>query len=135
MNLRVEPVAQKVPPKAVTLLGMKLADATPELQAKYALDEPTGVVILDPGAGHMRLGIGGLSPGLRFWLVGDKRISNLREMVAEILRVEAIAPPGDPNEGCRGSVRIVYAYRNRAGTNTQRLTLTATDIAELKRFN
>ena len=53
-------------------------------------------------------------------------------MVAELLRIDAIAPPGDPNEGCHGSIRVVYVYRSGAGTNTQRLTLTDEDIAELK---
>jgi hypothetical protein len=54
--------------------------------------------------------------------------------VTEILRIDAIAPPGDPNEGCHGSIRVVYAYRNFAGTMTQRLKLTDADLAELKNF-
>ena len=52
--------------------------------------------------------------------------------MAELLRIDAIAPPGDPNEGCHGSIRVVYTYRGGAGTNTQRLRLTDEDIAELK---
>ena len=134
VNLALEPVVFKNPPKPVTLLGMKLANVTPELQAVYNLDSPTGVVILDPGTNHLRLGIGELSPGESFWLVGHKEVRNLREMVTEVLRVDAIAPPGDPNEGCHGSVRIVYEFRNRVGTNTQRLKLTDEDRAELKSF-
>ena len=55
-------------------------------------------------------------------------------MVTEILRIDAIASPGTPNEGCHGSVRVVYDYRNGVGTNTQRLKLTDADRAESKSF-
>ncbi len=131
VNLRMDLVVLKNQPKSVSLFGMKLADMTPELQTVYDLDSPTGALILDPGVDHLRLGIGDLSQGERFWIVGGREIKNLQEMVAELLRVDAIAPPGDPNEGCHGSIRVVYAYR-RGGTNTQRLKLTDEDIAELK---
>ena len=134
LNLPLEPVVFKNPPKPVTLLGMKLANVTPELQSVYNLDYATGVIILDPGINHLRLGIGKLSQGECFWIVGDRQIKNLREMVTEILRIDAIAPLGDPNEGCHGSVRVVYDYRNGVGTNTQRLKLTDVDRAELKSF-
>ena len=134
LNLPLEPVVFKDPPKPVTLLGMKLANVTPELQSVYNLDYATGVIILDPGINHLRLGIGELSQGECFWVVGDRQIKNLREMVTEILRIDAIAPPGDPNEGCRGNVCVVYDFRNGVGTNTQRLKLTDADRAELKSF-
>ena len=134
VDLALEPVVLKDPPKPVTLLGMKLANVTPELQAVYNLDSSTGVVILDPGTNHLRLGMGELSQGERFWVVGDGQIKNLRELVTELLRIDAIAPPGDPNEGCHGSVRVVYVSRNGTGTNTQRLKLTDADRADLKSF-
>jgi hypothetical protein len=134
VNLPMEPVVFKNPPRPVTLLGMKLANVTPELQAVYNLDSSTGVVILDPGTNHLRLEIGALSPGERFWVVGNGEINNLRELVKELLRIDAITPPGDPNEGCHGSIRVAYVYRNFAGTNTQRLKLTDADRAELKSF-
>ena len=134
LNLPLEPVVFEDPPKPVTLLGMKLANVTPELQSVYNLDYATGVIILDPGINHLRLGIGELSQGECFWVVGDRQIKNLREMVTEILRIDAIAPPGDPNEGCRGNVCVVYDFRNGVGTNTQRLKLTDADRAELKSF-
>ena len=77
VNLRMEPVVLKNPPRPVSLFGMKLANMTPELQTVYDLDSPTGVLILDPGVNHLRLGIGELSPGDRFWMVGSKEIKNL----------------------------------------------------------
>jgi hypothetical protein len=134
LNLPLEPVVFKDPPKPVTLLGMKLANVTTELQSVYNLDYATGVIILDPGINHLRLGIGELTQGECFWVVGERQIKNLRELVTEILRIDAIAPPGDPNEGCHESIRVVYDYRNGAGTNTQRLKLTDADRAELKSF-
>lgn len=134
VNLRLEPVVFKHPPNPVSVLGLTLANMTPELQDVYELDSATGVVILDPGTNHLRLGMGELSQGERFWIVGNKEIKNLREMVAEVLRVDALPKSVDPNEGCHGSIRVVYIYRNGAGTMTQRLTLTDEDIAELKRI-
>jgi hypothetical protein len=64
-------------------------------------------------------------------MVGNKDVKNVKEMVAELLRVDAITQPVDPNEG-HGNIRIVYWYRNHDGTMTQRLSLTATDVQELK---
>jgi hypothetical protein len=132
INLRLEPVVFKHPPKPVRLWGMELASVTPELQTVYDLDLPSGVLVLDPGTNSLRLGIGALSQGECFWIVGRKQINNLPDMVAELLRIEAIAPPGDPNEGCHGRIRVVYSYRNAAGTMTQTLKLTDEEIAELK---
>jgi hypothetical protein len=131
IDLRLEPVVYKNPPKIVSLFGMKLANVTPEVQEIYDLPSPNGIVILDPGKNHFRLGIGTLTEGESFWIVGNRVVNDLREMVFEILRICAIDPPGQPNEGCRGQVRIVYRYPRRAGTNTQRLTLNDNDMREL----
>ena len=134
VNLRMEPVVLKNPPKPVNLLGMKLADVTPELQAVYDLYAPTGVLILDPGTNDLWLGPSVLK-GERFWLVGDRQITNLSEMVAELLRIDAIAPPGDPNEGCHGSIRVVYDLPGADRTYTTRLKLTEKEVAELKNWD
>jgi len=132
VNLRMALVVSKKPPRPVSLFGKKLANMTPELQTVYDLDSPTGVLIQEPGVNHLRLRIGDLSPGDRSWMVGGKEIKNLPEMVAELLRIDAIAPLGDPNEGCHGSIRVAYVYRGVARTKTQRLKLTKEDITELK---
>lgn len=134
LNLRLGPVSLKAPPKPVHWLGMKLADVTPELQSVYDLDAATGVLILDPGDQSARLGLGTLSVGDRFWIVGNREVKNLKEMVAELLRLSALARPADPNEGSRGNIRVVYCYRSRGGTMTQWLKLTEADVAELKHF-
>jgi hypothetical protein len=137
VNLRLEPVVLKNPLHLIALLGMKLADLSPELQAAYDLDAPTGVLIVDPGENHQRLGIGTLEEGEYFWMVGNNKIANLREMVIELLRISEIDPPtgeGFIEGGHRGMIRVVYAYRGGHGTNTQYLKLTNDDVAELKKF-
>lgn len=133
-DLQAERVVLQNPPILTGLLGMMLADMTPELQSLYDLDSPTGVVIVDPGPDHSRLGIGKLSRGDRFWMVGTREVHNLREMVEEILRIDATNPPGRTNEKSRGMIRVVYAYHGGLGTNTQWLTLSADDVAELERY-
>jgi len=134
VNLQLAPVILKNPPKAVSLFGMKLADVNPELQAAYDLSAPTGILILDPGTNSIRLGIGTMSQGERFWMAGYKQVSNLRQMAAELLRLGANETPGDPNEGSRGSVRVVYDLLRGAGTDTEYIKLTDDDIAELKKL-
>lgn len=108
-DLRLEPVILKNPPERITLFGMKLADISPELRSAYDLGDAQGVIILDPGPDVAKLNIGNPEEGNYFWVVGEKSISNLREFVSEILRINELEPPGEPNEGCRGSVRIVYS--------------------------
>jgi hypothetical protein len=132
VSLRLQAVVLENPPRPINLFGMKLVDMTPELQDVYDLYAPRGVLILDPGSNPLRLGIGELSRGECFWVVGGRVTKNLRELVEELLRVNEINPPGDPNEGCRGSIRVVYDLLRGAGTNTQRLKLTDEDVAELK---
>jgi len=121
---------------SMMLLGMEVADVTPDIQKRYELYHPYGVVILNPGYGHERLGIGKLTEGLYFWKVGNKEIHNLREMIAEILRINANARPqegGSVGQGYEGFIRIVYGYRRGKGTNTQYLKPTKADIEELRR--
>lgn len=134
LELQLKPVVWEPPLKTVPLFGMTLVDVTPELQTVYDLVDPTGVLILDPGPDHQRLGIGTLDRGLCFWIVGERPIKNLREFVAELLRINNLAPDQATPAGARGSIRVVYRYRNLAGTNTQRLKLTDLDIAELKKL-
>ena len=133
VNLHLEPLVLTNPPTPISLLGMNLVDVTPELQAAYDLNAPTGVLILDSGADSIRLGIGLRNRGERFWMVGNRQIKNLREMIVELLRINEIKPPGDPNEGSRGNIRIVYDLLRGAGTYTDRLKLSEEDIAELKK--
>lgn len=136
-NLRFAPVTLEKIPESVRLFGMKLTDMTPELKTVYDQYQDTGVLILDPGENYQRLGIGELKEGYSFWMIGNKSVKNLREMVAELLRISAIDPPLVPGwvtEGHRGFIRVVYIYPGRRGTNTQYIKLTDDDLAGLKKL-
>ena len=122
-------------PRLFTLFGMRLADISPELRAAYDLSDSSGVLIMDPGALYQRLDIGTLEEGEYFWCIGDMNITNLREMVAELLRINGLKPPANgqwTQEGHRGQVRIVFS--NAHGSTTTYINLTDEDAAELKRL-
>ena len=67
------------------MLGMQLADVTPELKSAYDLFNDRGALILDPGKDSDRLKIGQLAEGYVFWMVGNKRIGSVREFVNRLL--------------------------------------------------
>ena len=71
--------------KTYAVLGMQLADVTPELKSAYDLYHERGAFILDPGKDSDRLKIGRLAEGYTFWMVGNKRIGSVREFVNQIL--------------------------------------------------
>ncbi|GAI69932.1 unnamed protein product, partial [marine sediment metagenome] len=122
--------------KPLLLLGMQLKDVTPEIQTNYQLYHSFGVLIFEPGFGHQRLGIGELQKGYYFWMVGNKKIHNVREMITEILRINAKPKPtvgGMVREGHKGFVRTVYGYGKGRETNTQYLKFTEEDVRELRR--
>ena len=137
VTLRCETVELKAPLKTVTMLGMKVADVTPEIKEIYDLAPlSNGVVILDPGKNYERLGIGELREGYFFWIVGNKKIHNVRELIAEILRINNKPRPtggGGISEGHKGFIRVVYVRRD--STNTQYLRLTDENAAELMSLN
>jgi hypothetical protein len=114
--------------KSVTVLGMKLTDLTPQLRTAYDLWDEKGALILDPGPESERLDIGTLAHGYNFWMVGHKQIGSVHEFVEQIL-IEAAAQASAPY-----SVRVVYSLSSLEfdGTNTQYLTLSKDDIAQLK---
>ncbi len=118
--------------KPVQLFGMQLVDVTPELKEVYGLYRDNGVLILDPGPDSARLDIGELKKGYCFWIIGRKDISDLKEMVSELLR--QLAPPWTPEPG-RPRVplrRVHVVYMARKGTSTKHMVLTPEDIAELR---
>jgi hypothetical protein len=103
------------------------------LKKLYDLSDIAAVVILNPGVNHERLGIGKLEKGFSFWIIGDKKISNMKEMISEILRINALPkPPAGTRtqEGYHGFVRVVYLMRS--GTNTQYLRLSDEDTKQLR---
>lgn len=114
--------------KTVDLLGLRVADLTPELAAVYALGVPDGVMILDPGQDPERLDIGVLAEGHCFNRVGHERIHNTRELVARIL-ADAHAPWGD--SGATNPVRLTF-MESRWEQGGGQVTFTEADLASLK---
>ena len=110
------------------VLGMKLADVTPELKSAYDLYHNKGAVILDPGRDSDRLAIGRLAEGDVFWMVGETRVGGVREFVDQILAETA----GQVAQAF--SVRVVYGFERTEseGSNTQYLTLTNDDLKQLQ---
>ena len=79
--------------KKHAVLGMQLADVTPELKSAYDLYLDRGALILDPGKDSDRLKIGELAEGYCFFMVGNKRIGSVREFVDRILAETAGKTP------------------------------------------
>jgi Carboxypeptidase regulatory-like domain len=120
-----------------TVLGMQLADVTPELRSAYDLSDKRGALILDPGPNSERLDIGQVAEGYDFWLVGEERVGSVREFATKILDITAkqkaavIAAKLDISIR---RVRVVYSYSSleSEGTNTQYLKLANDDIEQLQ---
>lgn len=108
--------------KTYSVLGMQLADVTPELKDAYDLFNESGAVIIDPGKDADRLRLGQLAESYCFWMVGNERVGSVREFVEQILAANA------------ESVRVVYSLSTLEfdGTNTQYLRLTKEDIEQLR---
>lgn len=131
VTVRMQPIKLTDPVEPVTMLGMQVVDVTQELQEAYDMDDSEGVMIWDPGTDSDRLGIGELKKGYCIWMIGDKRITNFKEMVAEILRAQ-LTPWQDGEARFRDPpARVRVVYSTRGSNNTQHLKLTAADVAEL----
>ncbi len=147
--VQLQKMAIEAPPRTYEVLGMRLADMTPELKAAFGLHQGRGALIMDPGSNSVRLKIGELAKGYFFWEVGDSEVGSVREFVEQILKeaesqstgrstarrlldraVETAT--GESNE--RFSIRVVYSLSTLAfdGTNTQYLDLSRDDIEQLK---
>jgi hypothetical protein len=114
--------------KSYSVLGMQLADATPELKSAYDLYHERGALILDPGPDTDRLKIGDLTEGDVFWMVGDRRVGSVREFVDRLL-----AEPGVQIAGER-RIRVVYSFIrvDGEGNNTQYIRFTEDDRKQLQ---
>jgi S1-C subfamily serine protease len=133
IGLEIRLRAMPLPPdlRKRTVLGVELANVTPELQSAYDLRLDRGAVIIHAGKDSGRLKIGPLAEGDNFWLVGSKRIASVREFVDQIL---AEAAGQDAAKNADRGVRVVYSYSrvDGDGNNTQYLRLTKEDLNELQ---
>jgi beta-lactamase regulating signal transducer with metallopeptidase domain len=128
LEVRLQSIVLPANMKTYDVLGMKLADVTPELKSAYDLYHDRGAVILDPGPDSDRLNIGRLAEGYNFWLVGEQKIGSVREFVDQILK-EAGGQVAEEY-----SIRIVYVFKTpeQTGGRTTYIKLTKDDIARLK---
>ncbi len=138
LQVRLKPISFPADLKRYAVLGMQLADVTPELKSAYDLYRDDGVVILDPGNDPDRprtVTDRRFAEGCHFWIVGQKRIGNVREFVDQIL-TEAIGE--DAAKNAVHGVRVVYKFltvdEDTAGDGnmTDFLMLTKDDLKQLQ---
>ena len=138
LQVRLKPIPMPADLKKHAVLGMQLADVTPELKSAYDLYFDDGVVILDPGNDSDRLRTkptGRFAEGCHFWMVGRKRIGSVREFVNQIL-TEAIGP--DAAKNAVHGVPVIYKFLTvdeefvGDGNMTQYLKLTKDDLRLLQ---
>ncbi len=138
LQVRLKPIPLPADLKKYAVLGMQLADVTPELKSAYDLYFDDGVVILDPGNDSDRLRtqpIGRFAEGCHFWMVGHTRIGSVREFVNQIL-TEAIGENAAKN--AVHGVPVIYKFLTvdeefaGDGNMTQYLKLTKDDLKQLQ---
>jgi hypothetical protein len=130
--VRLKPIVVPAGVKSYSVLGMQLADVTPELKSAYDLRYDRGALILDPGRDPDRLKIGELAEGDVFWMVGDHRIGNTVGSVREFVD-RLLAEPGVQIAGER-RIRVVYGFIrvDGEGTNTQYIRFTEDERKQLQ---
>jgi Carboxypeptidase regulatory-like domain len=131
LEVRLEPIVVPGGVKSYSVLGMQLADVTPELKAAYDLPFDNGAMILDRGPNPDRLKIGDLAEGDVFYMVGDHRVGSVREFVDRLL-----AEPGRQIEG----ERRIYVYYgldrvDYAGTNAGYIRFTEDERKQLQELS
>ena len=67
LEVRLKPIELPANLKTYPVLGMQLADVTPELRSTYDLFGERGALIVDPGKDSDRLNIGRLAEGYAFY--------------------------------------------------------------------
>jgi hypothetical protein len=128
LEIRLKPIELPADLKTYPVLGMQLADVTPELRSTYDLYFDDGAVILDPGKDPDRLNIGRLSEGCAFWRVGNTRIGSVGEFVSQIVAETA------GQVAAEYRVRVVYNFSTVEfdGSRTAYLKFTKDDLKQLQ---
>jgi len=126
LRMQVRPLPKDL--KTFDLLGIQVADVTPELQQVYDLPMPFGIVVIVPGNDYKRLGIDALAEGDQIWHIGGKKSRNTKDAVSQILAT-AIPPTGGWAAPNPVPVIITKGWHER---NKPELTLSAPDIIALR---
>lgn len=156
-TVQLQTIDQDVEP-TVEVLGMRLTNVTGDVAQAFELPYQQGVMVVQAGDDHRRLKIGRVRPGSVFWMVGQQRVSNIKEMLDQLIEVADRVRPdrtGNESDGEQPSagdprgrrvvgdglyvndqvmIRVVYGFEsaNLVGTNTQYMRLTADDIEQIK---
>jgi hypothetical protein len=104
LEIRLKPIELPADLKTYPVLGMQLADVTPELRSTYDPYSERGALIVDPGKDPDRLNIGRLAEGYTFWMVGSTRIVSVSEFVSQIVAETA------GQNAAEYRVRVVYDF-------------------------
>jgi hypothetical protein len=128
LEIRLKPIELPADLKTHSVLGMQLADVTPELRSTYDLYFEVGAVIRDPGKDPDRLNIGRLTEGCAFWMVGNTRIGSVGEFVSQIVAETA------GQVAAEYRVRVVYNFSSVEfdGSRTAYLKFTKDDLKQLQ---
>jgi len=131
LEVRLKTISLPTDLKQHAVLGMQLADMTPELKSAYDVYNERGALILDPGENSDRLRIGEVAESDVFWMVGQTRVGSVREFVDQVLAETA----GQNANEYR--VRVVYTFIrvDAEGTNTQYLIFTKDDREQLQKVS
>ena len=128
LEVRLKPIVVPGGLKSYSVLGMQLADVTPDLKSAYDLRNDRGALIVDPGPNPDRLKIGEIAEGDVFWMVGQQRVGSVCEFVDRLL-----AEPGVPIAG-EHRIRVVYGFVrvDAQGNNTQYIRFTEDERKQLQ---
>lgn len=134
VGVDLAPIPGNEPRTSVRLLGLELVELTEAERVAFDFPEPYHVLVVGAGEDPEALGVGRLEPGDCIWTLADKPVPTIRAL-AEILVSEADARAAKWGVDRARSFRIVYGMRREggfAGTNTQGLTLSAAQLADVR---
>jgi hypothetical protein len=128
LEIRLKPIELPADLKTYPVLGMQLADVTPELRSTYDPYSERGALIVDPGKDPDRLNIGRLAEGYTFWMVGSTRIVSVSEFVSQIVAETA------GQNAAEYRVRVVYDFSTVEldASRTANLKFTKDDLKQLQ---
>jgi hypothetical protein len=129
--LVARPIALPGPPYPVLAMGLRLVEPTEELRVKHRLPPYVHVMIQDPGVVGGLFNVG-LSPGTGIWVIGEKKLTGIRDFVERIIAEYDEAARGAGGAPQMRMIRIVAAYPDH--TNTQFFTPDARAIDQLRRL-
>ena len=108
LEVRLKPISLPADLKKHAVLGMQLADVTPELKSAYDLYYERGALILDPGKDSDRLKIGRLAEGYVFGWSATRASAAFASSSDQILAETA----GQERRGIHGSASFTTSARS-----------------------